>query len=354
MAAYKKKYNSETETRDYQKELTDKFINKIEDALANGEKDKWDKPWFELNEIPFNATTGEKYNGMNIAILASAKYTDPRWLTFNQMKEYAEKNNLDLKLEPGSKAEHIVRVVPILERDDKGHIVKDEQGQAVQLCDKNGNPQIAFKYMPVFNASCVKGMPPHQLPIPKTEFEIAQEVNDLTTALQEKTGLTFVQSSQARAYYSPGEHKVHMPNQNLFKSEEGYYATLLHEFGHSTGPALNRDMSNKFGSKGYASEELVAEISAAFTSMELGINRKIGSSDLEKSHENTKEYLQNWLTVLKNDTSIISKAANQASKATSYQMEHLKAYKQEKKQQQENANYASKKQDNEQSLGMSM
>ena len=352
--AYKRKSTENTELRDYQKELTDKFIANIESAIANGEKDNWSKPWFTLNEIPYNLSTGEKYTGMNIAILASSQYNDPRYMTFNQMREYAEKNNLDLKLAPGSKAEYIVRVVPLYERDDKGRVIKGEDGKEVPLVDENGRPKVAFKYMPVFSCSCIQGLPEYKLPVPKTDFEVAKEISDLTSALQEKTSLNVEHSNKPRAFYSPSQHKVHLPNKHLFESEHGYYNTLLHEFGHSTGPALNRDMSGQFGSKPYAKEELCAELSAAFMSMELGLQRKIGSADLSKSHENTKEYLQNWVAALRNDTSLIATASNQASKAATYQIEHLKQYKQEQKQKQSISSQSKQETKEELSLGLSM
>jgi antirestriction protein ArdC len=45
------------------------------------------------------------------------------------------------------------------------------------------------------------------------------------------------------------------------------------------------------------------------------------------SHENHAAYLKSWLSALKDDKTLITKAANQASKATEFQMEHLNAYK---------------------------
>lgn len=355
--AYKKGYKKDdSEVRDYQQELTDKFIANIEEAISKGKGSNWEKPWFTVNEIPYNLSTGEKYTGMNIAILASSKYNDPRYMTFNQMKEYAEKNDLELKLAPGSKAEYIVRVVPLYERDENGKVVKGEDGNQVPLCDENGREKVAYKYMPVFNCSNIQGLPEYKLPEPKSDFQVAQEITDLTDALEDKTGLKLVHSNQGRAYYSVAEHKVHMPNKELFSSEQGYYSTLLHELGHSTGPALNRDLSGAFASKQYSKEELTAEITAAFTALELGLQRKIGEDALSKSHENTKEYLQSWVSALKNDTTLIAQASNQASKATSYQMEKLKEYKNDL--QQEVNRLSSKKQSQKQedklSLGKSL
>ncbi|MGD6771333.1 zincin-like metallopeptidase domain-containing protein, partial [Staphylococcus arlettae] len=73
-----------------------------------------------------------------------------------------------------------------------------------------------------------------------------------------------------RAFYSVNQHKVSMPHKEKFVPG-AYYDTLLHELGHSTGPALGRDLSGSFGSAKYAFEELVAELSSVFMSAELGI-----------------------------------------------------------------------------------
>jgi len=54
--AYKKQYQkkeyAKTEERDYQQELTNKFITRIEEAIACEEQGlKWDKPFFRESLI---------------------------------------------------------------------------------------------------------------------------------------------------------------------------------------------------------------------------------------------------------------------------------------------------------------
>ena len=112
-----------------------------------------------------------------------------------------------------------------------------------------------------------------------------------------------------------------MPLPEKFKSSGAYMDTLLHEFGHATGPALGRDMSGDKNSASYAKEELVAELSSIFMSAELGIPHD------PKLHENHAAYMKSWLSALKNDKNFIFSAAQKASKATEYQMGHLEAYR---------------------------
>jgi antirestriction protein ArdC len=118
-----------------------------------------------------------------------------------------------------------------------------------------------------------------------------------------------------RAYYSPAEDIVAMPNRERFENEAGYFATLFHELIHSTGHAsrLNRATvteSAGFGSNPYCREELVAEMGAAFLCGQAGI--------AESTLENSAAYVQNWLEQLQNDKKLIVQAAAQAQKAADF------------------------------------
>ena len=53
---------------------------------------------------------------------------------------------------------------------------------------------------------------------------------------------------------------IQLPPQPAFFDQINYYRTLFHELGHWTGhdSRLRRDQTGRFGSRPYASEELVA------------------------------------------------------------------------------------------------
>ncbi|WP_278389334.1 zincin-like metallopeptidase domain-containing protein, partial [Thalassospira xiamenensis] len=89
-----------------------------------------------------------------------------------------------------------------------------------------------------------------------------------------------------------------------------WHRTALHECSHATGheTRLNRDQSGSFGSKKYAFEELVAEMSAAFLCASLGIVPTVRHAD----------YLASWLQVLREDNRAIVRAASQGSKSADY------------------------------------
>src|SRR5271156_3699348 len=70
-----------------------------------------------------------------------------------------------------------------------------------------------------------------------------------------------------RAYYAQELDYVQMPIIEAFRDAESYYATLGHEFIHSTRHPmrLTRNFGRKtWGDEGYAREELVAELGSAF------------------------------------------------------------------------------------------
>jgi antirestriction protein ArdC len=116
-----------------------------------------------------------------------------------------------------------------------------------------------------------------------------------------------------RAFYSGGSDHVQMPPFECFNSPESYYATLAHELTHWTKhpKRLDREFGRKkWGDEGYAREELVAELGAAFLCADLGLTPEAGTDHAA--------YIQSWLKVLKNDKRAIFSAAAHAQKAADY------------------------------------
>lgn len=85
---------------------------------------------------------------------------------------------------------------------------------------------------------------------------------------------------------------------------------MLHELGHWTGHAtrLDRDQQGNFGTVPFGREELVAEMSCAFTCAALGIVPTVRHAD----------YIGAWLTLLREDEKAIFRAASGASKAADF------------------------------------
>jgi antirestriction protein ArdC len=81
-----------------------------------------------------------------------------------------------------------------------------------------------------------------------------------------------------------------MPPFETFRDAESYAATLAHEGCHWTRhpSRLNRDFGGKrFGDEGYAVEELVAELGAAFLCADLAL-----TPDVREDHAT---YIASWI-----------------------------------------------------------
>lgn len=113
-----------------------------------------------------------------------------------------------------------------------------------------------------------------------------------------------------RAYYSPTQDIIGMPERECFQSQDEYYSTLFHETVHSTGheDRLSRRIGNN-GLTDYSKEELVAEIGAAFL---------CGTAGIVTTVDNNAAYIASWLRVLRNDSKMVVAAASQAQKACDY------------------------------------
>ena len=113
-----------------------------------------------------------------------------------------------------------------------------------------------------------------------------------------------------RAFYAPAHDFIQVPRPEAYFAPVDWHRTALHELGHWTGHAtrLGRDLSGGYGSKAYAREELVAEMTAAFTCASLGIVPTVRHAD----------YIGAWLELLRADDRAIVRAASAASRAADY------------------------------------
>ncbi len=107
-----------------------------------------------------------------------------------------------------------------------------------------------------------------------------------------------------------------MPDRSAFTGNqdgtptEHYYSTLFHEVTHWTGHKSRLDRLSDRSREGYAFEELIAELGAAYQCRIFGI-------DLEPRADHAK-YLGGWLKALKDDKRFIFKAAAAAQKAIGF------------------------------------
>jgi antirestriction protein ArdC len=101
-----------------------------------------------------------------------------------------------------------------------------------------------------------------------------------------------------------------MPAFAGFKGADHFYNVTFHELTHWSGhkSRLDRDLKNRFGSRNYAAEELIAELGAAFLCAEFGFDGDVRNAG----------YIGNWIELLKADKRAFFTACSQASKGADY------------------------------------
>ena len=115
--------------------------------------------------------------------------------------------------------------------------------------------------------------------------------------------------------YRPADDVVVMTEMKYFHNAEGYYSTLFHEMAHATGheSRLNRPLS-VLDKKLYSFEELTAEITSVLICGHFGVNIEQGRH---------AEYLNGWISVLKDDKRVLWRSASKAQKAMDWLLEDM-------------------------------
>jgi len=262
----------------------------------------WHQPWNAAHAAgsitrPLR-NTGQPYQGVNVLVLwltAFKKcYACPIWLTFNQAKEAGG------FVRKGEKGTTVV-YANTFERKDKDAETGEETTERIPF----------LKAYTVFNAEQVEGLPGHYY----ARAELPQNLAERLDAAEAFFAATKADTRHGgnQAFYAPAADYIQLPPYDGFKSRESYYATRAHESIHWTKHAsrLNRSFDSKrFGDDGYAVEELVAELGAAFVCADLGITPEVMPDHAA--------YLASWLKVLKADKRAIFTAASHASRAAEY------------------------------------
>ena len=278
---------------------------------------EWESGWYKSASTPVNGKTSKNYNGINalwLYVLGKQKgYMDPRWVTFRQAKE------LGASVNAGEKSTNVfywnwydkATKKPFDEETVKG--LSDEEKR--KYIDENVRP--ILKYYSVFNAEQCENFPELPPPSEMPEEEQARR-NEAIERIISQSAAPVLSDGGNRAYYSPGDDSIHLPEIKQFKTIDDYYATALHEIAHSTGheSRLNRNLTGGFGSEEYAKEELRAELVSVFMQFDYDI-RVDG-----KHFENHASYLKSWLEVVRNDEKEFFSAASDAEKISRYVGEH--------------------------------
>ena len=267
-------------------QITERIVAMLEKGTV-----PWRKPWQAQARFPRNLVSGKPYRGINVFLLHAMQYESPFFLTYHQAQE------LGGNVRKGEKSCPVVFWKQLEVEDKETHEVEKI-------------PMGRFYF--VFNVSQCDGLKDISAPVVETPLSAPTKPEEIIAFMPQRPEIKY---GMRKAFYSPAEDIIAMPDRERFENEAGFFSTLYHEAIHSTGhkSRLNRPTlteSEGFGSNPYCKEELIAEMGAAFL---------CGQAEIEAATlENSAAYIQNWLEQLKNDKKLIVQAAAQGQKAADF------------------------------------
>jgi antirestriction protein ArdC len=164
--------------------------------------------------------------------------------------------------------------------------------------------RISYREYTVFNVeqTSMKTEKPELYEKIAARFEVAKQADDSGMYVNEFLDRMVLDQSficpikvinSDKAFYSVTWNSITVPLKSQFTDGESFYGVMAHECGHATKAPLKREARGRFGDAAYAREELVAEISAALTGMQLGFSTTI--------ENHNAQYLKNWESALKDE-----------------------------------------------------
>jgi len=262
--------------RDHYQEVTERIIAALEAGTP-----PWRRPWDPEKAggpaMPCNASTGQRYRGINVLTLGMSALafssSDPRWATYKQAAE----QGWQVRRGERSTTGYFYKRLEV--HDDRSGDDGEDAVRRIPL----------LRAFTLFHASQIDGIPPFA---PPTLAEAPWRAPEASEIILVNSGAV-LRFGGERAFYSPATDHIQMPPQAAFATAQGYCSTLIHEMGHWSGAPtrVNRDLHNRFGSHDYAREELRAEIGQMMVCSELGI------ADCDFS--NNAAYVAHWLETLR-------------------------------------------------------
>lgn len=370
--AYKKTNAPSSASSSYSDAVIQQFADMMIKRMEDMKESNWKKGWMDGRGdagFPRNALTGRQYNGINPFMLMydtiKHEYTTSMYLTARQLFSMNDSlkdpstgkialENLDkvMKINKGEKAFPVYYMI---------HKYKDTQGKEFSdqeyndLSEEQRKDIKAYFYpkvhhlfnidqtnMKEVNPSLYNSFVDKYTKRPSLPDSEGMYINEeIDSLLAHSKPSVWKSGKDNLSWYCPieqtdnissphynlskdfikvplkNQYKTSDSNEGIFADGQEFYATLLHEMAHSTGPKgrLNRDLNGSFGDKKYAKEELVAELSAALISSTMGFDKRI--------NDNNAKYVSSWLKVLKEEPSFIKTVLSDVGKASDMIIEKI-------------------------------
>jgi antirestriction protein ArdC len=274
------------------KDVYASVTNTIIAALEAGTP-PWVHPWDAGagDMRPCNLSSGRRYRGINILLLnlkaMRCGYRANRWMTFQQAR------SLGAHVRKGEQGTEVV----LFKMLDVESAANDEDRRVIPL----------IRSFTVFNADQIADLPPALIPAPTVVHE--WQACEAAEAILAASGAD-IRHGGNRAFYSPSEDRVQLPDRSSFTDATGYCQVALHELTHWTGAQsrCNRPLLGRQHIEAYAFEELVAELGSAFLTDHCGLPGVLQNAS----------YIESWLKALRNDKRLIFAAASAAQRAADF------------------------------------
>jgi len=260
-------------TQKKQEQYRNQVVDAVKQTITEG-SDKRLNGWLGASDLlVVNGKTGKNINGLNAVCLNLAGYDDPRWLTFEQIKELGGTTR---KGQAGKIVEFASFSKFTPKTDPYGGVIFNEEGKKVYTEEKLDIP--VYKYYTLFNLeqsfnidkAKLVAIPPKNLAASKEDIEQRAKRID---SLVEKLAIKVVHRQEKTASYDAVKDEITMPDKNSIPSEQ-YYGALLNQTVRATAnPSRlkDRDISSAFGTKEYAKEVLSVELASMLLTREFGV-----------------------------------------------------------------------------------
>lgn len=281
-------------------QLSDKLIAEIKEGNSLFQKPVKDNgmPAFVK---PVNPSTGKGYSAMNALILGMQRHDDPRWMSADAARyagSWVKKDEKGTMIE-FPKTSDIEAI-----RTPEGQRIKDDAGVTQTKTVEFEKPQQGKAFL--FNAEQMNDITPLDEFLQKQESQQTLDPVERAMKLIEDSKAVIIHGGH-EAYYDKLRDAIFLPEMEQFDNEIKYLQAAIHQLAHWTGheSRLNRPMEGKFGSMGYAREEMRAAIAAILIGGELKIGHNFGQH---------AAYMNNFAKILKDEPFEIAKASRDAQK----------------------------------------
>lgn len=321
----------ETPKQQFLNQFADALIKRMEEIKANGSQ--WKKGWISVEMGSATSVGGYCYTGSNawyLDFVAGMCYSVNVWGTFNAITSLKGENGEKVLINKGTHAHIILKPYEVyfMKREDreqhpdmKPRITPEQFAKLTEEDKALYNKGVDFQNIKVFNLdqTNLKEVNPSLY----EKYAPAKVENDLTNAFKFRPLDELIENQswvcpirtklQDRAFFSPLNEIIVVPAKEQFNSQQEFYFTLLHEMAHSTSIETGRKLEV------YAKEELIAELSAAFSGSKMGITTII-------EQDNSAHYLASWLDTLKKNPEYMREILEDVEKATKVIEEKVSVY----------------------------